>query len=227
MNADASPAVAELVVADTPAAWRSAGFSVDPDGVCRVGGVRIRLVGRGSGLGLVAWTLRGDHDGTHEGTDDGAVDGAVDLDGVPTRWTDQAAPAPGLHPNGVTRIDHVVLLSPDVDRTLAALAAIGVAPRRERIGELGGRPVRQVFLRLGEVIVEVVGSPSDSSGGPSSLWGITHTVADIDATAAFLGARTSPVKAAVQPGRRITTLRHRDFDLSVRTALISAAAARP
>ncbi|WP_326545390.1 hypothetical protein QGN32_16475 [Mycolicibacterium sp. ND9-15] len=122
--------------------------------------------------------------------------------------------------SGVTAIDHVVLLSPAPDRTVESFAAVGVRPRRERAGELGGRPIRQIFFRFGEVIVEVVGSPGTASDGPSTLWGITYVVADIDATAAFFGGRTAPVKDAVQPGRRITTLRHQGFGMSVRTAMI-------
>ncbi len=50
----------------------------------------------------------------------------------------------------------------------------------------------------------------------------TGIVADIDATASFFGDHTSPVKDAVQPGRRITTLRHHELGMSVRTAMISA-----
>ena len=50
---------------------------------------------------------------------------------------------------------------------------------------------------------------------------VARIVADIDATAAFFGDRTAPVKDAVQPGRRITTLRHRDLGMSVHTAVIS------
>ncbi|MFL6061010.1 MAG: hypothetical protein ACJ72E_07255 [Marmoricola sp.] len=144
-----------------------------------------------------------------------------DLDGVPTTSSEAAPADPAQHPNGVTHIDHLVLLSPDLARTAAALAAIGVEPRRERTGELGGAPVRQVFFRLGDVILEVVGSPDAAGQGPSSLWGITFTVADIDASAAVLGEHTSTVKDAIQPGRRITTLRNRDLGMSVRTALIS------
>ena len=72
------------------------------------------------------------------------------------------------------------------------------------------------------MIVEVVGSPGTAGEGPSTLWGLTYVVADIDATASFFGDRTAPVKDAVQPGRRITTLRHRELGMSVRTALISA-----
>ena len=97
-------------------------------------------------------------------------------------------------PNDVIAIDHLVLLSPDLGRTVKSLAAIGVQPRGERDGELGGQPIRQVFFRLGEVIIEVVGSPTTRAEGPSSLWGITYVVADIDATATFLGEHTTPVK---------------------------------
>ena len=76
------------------------------------------------------------------------------------------------------------------------------------------------------MILEVVGSPETASEGPSTFWGITYVVADIDATASFFGDRTAPVTDAVQPGRRITTLRNEDLGMSVRTALISAPASR-
>jgi hypothetical protein len=205
--------VDELVVADPADAWTAAGFSVDPDGVCRVGGVRIRLVGRGGNqTGIVGWSLRGL-------PSDGSLD---DLDGIPTMRSSAVAAAPAVHKNGVTAIDHVVLLSPDLHRTVESLAAAGVQPRRERDGELGGRPIRQVFFRFIDVIIEAVGSPGAASEGPSTLWGITYAVADIDATASFFGDNTTPVKDAVQPGRRITTLRHRELGMSVRSAMISA-----
>ncbi|MGY4648728.1 hypothetical protein ACVWWN_002524 [Mycobacterium sp. URHB0021] len=206
------------------------------DAVCRIGGVRIRLIGRDrgaapaatsdNGTGITGWSLRGLPSDT-------SVD---ELDGIPTTWSrpggdigprsSAVTAAPAMHPNGVIAIDHVVLLSPDLHRTVAALAAVGVAPRRERDGELGGRQIRQIFFRFGEVIIEVVGSPQTASEGPSSLWAVTYAVADIDATAAFFGDRTTPVKEAVQPGRRITTLRHRELGMSVRSAMISAPARR-
>ena len=208
--------VAEIEVADPADPWARAGFSVDSGGdagaVCRIGGVRIRLVGGGRGTGIVGWSLRGlpPDDVRHE------------LDGIPTTRSEAIAAAPATHANGVTGIDHVVLLSPDLDRTVESLAAIDVAQRREREGQLGGRPFRQVFFRFGEVIVEVVGSPGTPSQGRSTLWGITYVVADIDATAAYFGDHTAPVKDAVQPGRRITTLRHEELGMSVRSAMISA-----
>jgi hypothetical protein len=204
----------ELVVADPADAWTRAGFNVDSDDVCRIGGVRVRLVGRDRGTGIVAWSLRG------LPTDDN------DLDGIATTGSGAVPAVPAEHANGVTAIDHVVLLSPDLSRTVESLAAVGVSPRRQRDGELGGQAIRQIFFRFGGVIIEVVGAPGPAGEGPSTLWGITYVVADVDATASFFGDRTTPVKDAVQPGRRITTIRHHEFGMSVRSAMISAPARR-
>jgi hypothetical protein len=218
--------VDELEVADPAEAWMRAGFTVDSDAVCRIGGVGIRLAGRDTGAapvatsdtgtGIVGWSLGGL-------PPDRALD---DLDGVPTKRSTAVTATPTTHANGVTAIDHVVLMSPDLSRTVEALAAIGVDPRRERDAELGGQAIRQIFFRLGEAIVEVVGSPGTASAGPSTLWGITYVVDDVDATAAFFGDHTTPVKDAVQPGRRITTLHHHALGMSVRSAMISTPARR-
>lgn len=138
-------------------------------------------------------------------------DGAVAVSGVSLRlgqerpglsgWElddEPGGPPTPEHPNGVTDIDHVVLMATDLDATIDSLAAKGHDLRRIREA---GNGVRQAFFRLGPVILEVVG-PMDNPG----LWGITFTVRDIDATAAFLGDRLGAVKDAVQPGRRIATL---------------------
>jgi hypothetical protein len=207
-----SVTIDEFEVADPADTWVQAGFSVDSDAICRVGGVRIRLAGRGRGTGIVGWSLRGL-------PSDGSLD---DLDGIPTTSSDAVAAMPAKHQNGVLAIDHVVLLSPDLRRTVESLTTAGVEPRRERDGQLCGRSIRQIFFRAGEVIIEVVGSPETRGEGPATLWGITYVVADIDATAAYFGDRTAPVKDAVQPGRRITTLRHHELGISVRSAMISS-----
>jgi len=203
--------VASIDIADPAAAWARAGFTVD-DGVCHVGGVRIRL--GAAGTGITGWVLRG------------VPERVTDLDGIPTSPSHAPPSQPAAHANGVVSIDHVVLLSPNLTRTVGALAELGEAPRRERDGELGGQPIRQIFFRCGEVIIEVVGAPDAVGDGPSSLWGITYVVDDIDATAAFFGDNALPVKDAVQPGRRIATLRGDRLGLSVRSAVISAPARR-
>lgn len=204
-----------LDVADPADAWARAGFTVHPgedaEPVCHVGRVRMRLLGRDRGAGLLGWSLRGLPPDRTFG----------DLDGIPTAASHTAAAPPATHANGVTAIDHVVLLAPDLGRTVGSLETIGVRPRRERDVDLGQEPFRQVFFRFGEVIVEVIGSRLRVDDGPTTLWGITFVAADIDATAAFFGHSATPVKDAVQPGRRITTLRHDTLGMSVRTAVIS------
>jgi hypothetical protein len=198
----------ELQIADSPEAWEAAGFAVGDD-TLQVGAVRIRLVGPESGTGIVGWSLRG------------APDDVTDVDGLPTSRSVEPSAEPGEHPLGVTQVDHVVLMSPNLARTTAAIEALGAEVRRVRDFDLAGTPMRQVFFRLGEVIVELVGDPAAAGEGPATFWGITFTVADIDAAAALLGENTGRVKDAVQRGRRITTLRHRDLGISVSTALMS------
>lgn len=191
----------ELHVGDSPDAWRSIGFDVDDD-CCHVGSVRIRL-GSG-GTGITGWTLRD------------IPAGLTDVDGVPTATSATSPGDPGTHANGATRIDHLVFMTPDLPRTAAAVVALGLDVRRER----DAGPFQQVFFRLGEVILELVG-PVEGGPGPASLWGITLAVDDLDATAAFLGDRVGRVKDAVQPGRRIATLRGEELGISPAIAFMS------
>ena len=128
------------------------------------------------------------------------------VDGLP-----EAPPAtlasPGRpHPNGAVTVDHVVVLTPDLERTTSALAAIGVERRRVREVETDDGLLRQGFFRLGEVILEVVTHPGIEAG-PARFWGITFTVEDLDHCAELLGERLGSIRDAVQPGRRIATVR--------------------
>ena len=98
-------------------------------------------------------------------------------------------------------------MTPDLDRTVGALEAAGLEARRVRDADAGGKPIRQVFFRLGDPVLEVVGPPEPSGDGPARFFGLALTVADLDATATALGDRLGEPKDAVQPGRRIATLR--------------------
>ncbi len=202
----------EIVVGDPPEAWAAAGFTVDDDGACRIGHVRVRLVGRDAGKRILGWTLRD--------AAEGALAGGS-LDGLPTTASTAEPAEPAVHANGATYIDHVVVLCPDLARTAAAVEALGLARRGERDTDTYGAPMRQVFFRLGEVILELVGSPDTSGEGEAGFFGLALTVEDLDATAALLGAHLGDPKDAVQDGRRIATLRHRDLGMSVATALMS------
>jgi hypothetical protein len=191
------PTVDELFIADEPATWRAAGFAVEGE-LCEVGSVRLRLEGPGRGRGIVAWSVRGA--------------GSLELDGLATTASQRPPPAAARHPNGVVSIDHVVVITPDLDRTTAALREAGFDLRRLRDGPTPGGSRRQAFFRMGEVILELVAAPAGTRiaadpGGPARLWGISFLVEELEETAAALGDLLGEPREAVQPGRRIATLR--------------------
>jgi hypothetical protein len=199
----------EIEVGDPPEAWTAAGFHVDDDGTCRVGSVRIRLVGSSDGRGIRGWSLRG-------------VAGPLkSLDGLPTTVDQREAPRPAEHRNGCLSIDHLVVLTPDNDRTVGSFGEIGLAPRRTRATETDGVPMLQTFFRTGEVIIELVGPAEPAGLDPATFFGLACTVDDLEHTRAVLGEHLGRTKDAVQPGRRIATLRHRDLGLSVATAFMT------
>jgi len=200
----------ELVVADSPDAWRDCGFSVD-GGECSVGDVRLRFAPE-QGRGLVSWSLR-------------RVD-SVELDGLPTTRSDRPPPTDApTHTNGITSLDHVVAISSDLDRTVRALEAAGLDLRRVREKPTPAGAPRQAFFRLGATILEVVQEPPEATeraGGdrPAFFWGLAFIAPDLERTVAFLGDRVSEIRPAVQPGRQIATLR-RSAGLSLPVALMT------
>lgn len=191
--------IESLTVADAPEAWRDAGFDVD-GAACRVGTIDVHLAGTEAGRGLVGIALRG------AGTDD--------LDGLPAAradTTEPRAPAPE-HPNGVTRIDHVVAFTPDRARTVAKLERAGLDLRRLRDEPTPAGGGFQAFFRLGEAVLEVVEVPPDAPkplapDAPARLWGLAFRVSSMERAKAALGDRLGDPRPAVQPGRRIATLR--------------------
>jgi hypothetical protein len=76
------------------------------------------------------------------------------------------------------------------------------------------------------VILELIGQSGDHGAGPATFWGLALTVDDIEATAALLGDDLGPVTDAVQPGRRIATLRHEALGIPVPIAFLSPAPPR-
>ena len=206
----------EIVVGDDPSAWRRAGFTVDADGICRAGHVRVHLVGRDNGKRILSWSLRGLPRPEESG------ETTTDIDGLPTTTSESELCEPAVHDNRVMLIDHIVLMTPNQQRTIATFAALGVPAKRTRETDTYGAPFLQTFFRAGEVIIELIGPETPSGDGPAAFFGLAYTVDDLDRLAETLGDGVGEIKDAVQPGRRITTLRHRDFDVSVATAFMSA-----
>ena len=193
-----APEAREIAVGDEPAAWARLGFALGPGGAIALAGVRVLPVGRGEGIVHVA---------VH-GLEAERPDGLAIVRHAPSESLHRPAlvgpsyrPAGAPHPNGALAVDHVVALTDDLDRTLAALERAGLELRRLR--EPPEAPARQAFLRLGPLILELV----ETGGGAPALWGLVVVVADLDACARQLGALLGRPRDAVQPGRRIATVR--------------------
>lgn len=204
--------VAEIVIDAQPEAWRAVGFDVD-DTTVQLGGIRIRLDGvdATAGAGLTEWVLA-----------DAPDVSIVDIDGLLTSHGAVPPVVRVTQPNGVIGIDHVVVYTPDLERTCESLAAATGAPLK-RIREAGA--IRQGFHRLGELIVEVVTFPQIDAVH-AAFWGLALNVSDIDAIFDRCGdGLMSPPKQAVQPGRWIASFR-KEAALGLPVAVMSLATPR-
>jgi hypothetical protein len=226
-----APTIDELTIADDPARWAALGFDVG-GASAQIGSVWLRFTGAVSAPGappaaepappagpvpfapgIAAWSLR-----------DLQSD---ELDGLPTTISERpvSQPAPA-HPNGVVAIDHVVAASPDLDRSVAVMQAAGMDLRRVREQPTPAGAPRQAFFRLGHEILELIQEPEqviERAGGrdhPARFWGLALLVEDIDRCAEQLAGMISDVRPAVQPGRRIASVR-RPAGLALPLALMS------
>jgi hypothetical protein len=181
------PELAELAIADDPEVWRATGFDVDEAGNLDLGGVRLRLGSEGES-GIVSWSVR-------------RVNAMGSVDGLPTPVPHVLRPPPfKTHPNGATSLDHLVVMTPDFDRTADALKRAGMPLKRTQ--DIGR--VRQGFRRLGPAILELVHNPKLKQ---PEFWGLMIVVISLEDLTERLGEHLSEIRPAVQPGRRIATLR--------------------
>ena len=196
MPAPSAARVCELVIGGAPTGWEAIGIHFSNENRCLLADVSLRI---DSTLtpGLHAWSIS-------------EIDASTtQIDGITTSLatnaaTPQVTPSSGFRPH-VVGVDHVVINTPNLQRTSDALAQLTGAPlKRTRDA---GNGVTQGFHKLGSVVVELVTMPSMPEG-PASLWGFVLNVQDLDGIAAHLGPDVlSPPKPAVQPGRRIATFR--------------------
>ena len=218
----AAPTNAQLTtieLGDAPEAWATAGFTVGDDGV-HLGSTTIRLTGRGGSF--LGWSF----DGLAPSSD-----GPSDLDGLPL--LDPGAAGDGgaaavthpnvTHPNGIVSIDHVVVRTGNCERTIAAFERAGFEVRGGRSTTSYGSPMRQTFFWGGDVILELVGPDAGepTTDEPTTIFGLALVATDIDRTAETLGDLLGTPKPAVQAGRRIAGLRHRQAGISLPVAVMS------
>ena len=181
----------------------------------RIGPLDIVCTGspaEGAPRGITGWTFAASD------ACPGALDGLAVHQVAPAQSSDAAVQF--AHPNGVSAVDHLVVATPDLDRTTNVFQRAGLDCRRERERTYDDNPkstMRQAFFWFGDatrsdqrILCEVVGPKvvdPKKTDRPASLFGLALTSDDLDATAAFMVETLKPPINAVQPGRRIATVR--------------------
>ena len=193
MDEPRRPTLTALHLGDPADRWEALGFTVVDDTIA-LGG--LRLVLGAAQPGINRWSLSG-------------IDPIDAIDGLPTTVVPPRERAPSTHPNGAIELDHVVITTPDFDRTAAALDAHGMPLRRIReVGDLATPSgFRQGFRRLGPGILELV-EAKQMPAGPAPFWGLVIVLSELGWLASQLGGQgwVGEPKDAVQPGRQIATL---------------------
>jgi hypothetical protein len=191
--------------------WRSLGLSATDDGLIPLFGTALRIVSPEAEdvqSGIDGWALSGIDDTT------------TSVAGLTTTVVEQLAPIFATHSLGARSIDHVVVMTGDLESTTGDIA-LATGCELKRIREVG--KIRQGFHRIGRggLIVEVVQHEEDDRS-VAEFWGLVIIVEDLDEACAQLGAdRVGEPKDAVQPGRRIATIRS-SVGLGTAVALMSA-----
>ncbi len=204
-------ALQRLVVGDDPNAWRAAGFTVHGNEL-RFGKVTIELAGASGKRGALGWRLD-------------AV--TSDIESIPT-VAERTNPGPALapatateHVNSVFAIDHVVVETGDVVRTVAAFAQVGMVERRTGQIQTPIGERRQSFLWAGRVIIEVVGPIEPDQTAPMGIWGLALVTSNLETTTHVLAENLTEPRDAVQPGRKIATVNTKALDISIPMVILS------
>lgn len=188
-----------IEIADSPDVWAEAGFIVEGDR-CVVNGVEHRFIGPvdgiGHGDGVRGWGVSGVAPETDQ------------ISGIPTTVTTMPRPdGPDEHPNGVFRIDHLVITVTDTPAMMTALEDHGLESRGGRNTTSSGAGVDMRFAWAGDTLLEVAGPPEPAAEAtPARITGVAYATRDLDGAKALLGDRCSEPVDAVQPGRRIAAL---------------------
>lgn len=192
--------VAEFVIGGLTDPWTAIGIHFSAEGLANVGNTWLRCDKR-LPPGLHSWALC---DAPREIS---SIDGLATtyVEDVPALNIESVNQTLGSFQLAILGVDHVVVNTPDLQRTSDALAGATGAPLK-RVRD-AGNGVQQGFHRLGGVIVEIVSAPHTLIG-PAVFWGLVFVADDLDAVFNHVGPDVlSPPKPAVQPGRYIATFR--------------------
>lgn len=194
---EAPARLVQVTVGGSREPWQSLGVEFDDRGGCRIGQVSLR-VDESRTSGFLCW----------------AFDPPVEsIDGIETGALESPS---RLVSENFSTVDHVVVMTDSLERTSRDIATrTGSQVRRVREA---GDGVMQAFHRSGEVILEVVQTPTMTG---VSLWGFVLVANDLPGLVDRLGSEVvGDLRDAHQPGRLIATVRHA-VGLGVNVALMT------
>ncbi len=136
------------------------------------------------------------------------------LFGIEHEGSDDALPAaPRTAPEaaGVQGLDHVVIVSGDLEATRRLYAdLLGLRLALDRVFD--ERRLRLLFFRVGGVTVEIAQRLGEPGADRDRFMGLSYQVPDAEAARARLasaGFDVSPVRAGIKPGTRVCSVRGR------------------
>ena len=180
----------QLIIGGSPAPWGLTGVSLHDAG---------SLSFTNTANSSLIWPAGGLSSGRLDIALSGVPAGAL-IDGVECA---EFVELPPVADSDDSFVDHVVLMTNDLDRTCSSVAGVTGCPLK-RVREVG--EIRQGFHRIGEggVIIEVVERADVSA---TELWGFVLATQSFDEIIANAGDLVTEPKQAVQPGRLISTVK--------------------
>ena len=137
---------------------------------------------------------------------------------------DSVLPAPLSNPGDVTRLDHLVINTPNPDRAIAHYGArLGLRFALDRTIE--AFKTRFLFFRTGGLTLEIIHRLDQDADleAPDHIWGLTWAVDDLRAAHKRLstaGLNISDIRTGRKPGTEVFTVR--EGTLGVPTLFIAA-----
>ncbi|MFM1751076.1 MAG: hypothetical protein RL119_38 [Actinomycetota bacterium] len=227
-NPDSQITIADLWIEGSIDPWLNLGFAAQSDEFLCLPDLGLRFLSSPASVEtsprITGWTLL-DPTGDEKTCDEKSGDAELSVDGLKTRFLSRATCVdPSTSPLNVLGVDHIVVMTGNLERTCEAITAVTRSPLK-RIRDAGGG-VRQGFHRCGKVIIEVVERPDIDAVTPASIWGLVLNVGDLDQCIDWLGPDViSAPRPAVQAGRRIATIK-REVGLGIAVALMTPEPAR-
>jgi hypothetical protein len=119
-------------------------------------------------------------------------------------------------------VDHVVVVTRDIDRTTSAMGEVSLVPRRTERGLRGDHDRLYRFFVLDNSLVELIGpAERGETDQPARFAGLAFVTDDLDRLARVVGDACSEPRDAVQAGRRIVTIHHEVLGISLPIAVMT------